>query len=82
MKVETAQGHLMFKIGASNISCNCIGEPYSTQIVEQFEQLQKANEHNEQAIRFCNQKISQLELEAKDYREQIGFWKAKAGPCV
>ncbi len=43
----------------------------------EIDRLRAANAHNEQAIRACNQKIGELELWAKDYREQIAFWKAK-----
>jgi hypothetical protein len=44
----------------------------------EIDRLRAANEHNERAIRSCNQKIGELELWAKDYRQQITFWKAKA----
>ena len=50
-----------------------------TEAADEIERLRKSIEHNEQAIRACNQKISELELWGKDYREQIAFWKAKAG---
>ena len=40
--------------------------------------VKQALDRQDAAIRACNQKISQLELWAKDYREQIAFWKAKA----
>lgn len=49
-----------------------------TEGIEEIERLRKSNEHNERAVRACNQKISELELWAKDYRDQIAFWKAKA----
>jgi hypothetical protein len=45
---------------------------------DEIERLREANEHNENAIRSCNQKISELELWNREYREQIAFWKAKA----
>lgn len=44
----------------------------------EIDRLRAANEHNENAIRSCNQKISELELWNREYREQIAFWKAKA----
>ena len=32
-KIEVAAGHLMFKLpNGSNISCDCIGEPYASQV--------------------------------------------------
>lgn len=67
----------MFCIGEINISCNCIGEPYLSQIVEEFERLQAANAHNERVIKICNQKINELELWNRDYREAIDYWRAK-----
>jgi DNA repair ATPase RecN len=45
----------------------------------EIERLRAGYKHNEQAIHACNQKISELELWNREYREQIAFWKAKAG---
>lgn len=42
------------------------------------EKVQEAIGRQDVAIRACNNKISELELWNRDYREQIAFWKAKA----
>lgn len=42
------------------------------------DELEAVIARQEAAIRACNQKIGELELWNKDYREQIAFWKSKA----
>jgi hypothetical protein len=44
----------------------------------EIDRLSAAVARQENAIRICNQKISELEMWNRDYREQIAFWKAKA----
>lgn len=47
-------------------------------VAAEIDRLRAANEHNEKAVHSCNQKISELELWNREYREQIAFWRAKA----
>ena len=40
MKIGVAAGHLMFKLrDGSSICCNCIGEPYASEIAGEHERL-------------------------------------------
>lgn len=72
----------MFQVSTSNICCTCIKEPYAGKIADAFAELKKANEHNERVIKTCNQKISELELWNRDYREQLEIYRRIVPPTA
>ena len=63
------------------VECNaCCAKTTACTNIDRAAELWNARTetHNERVIRSCNQKISELEVWNRDYREQIAFWKAKA----
>lgn len=69
---------IMWAVSGTGEDFQCVHVDFAREQQAEIERLRAANEHNEKAVHSCNQKISELELWNREYREQIAFWKAKA----